>query len=474
MTLLEQNGKKRNSLMVFISFPCFFFAFSSVEYCRFSWKEEEFDPLFPLSEKNKGYHFPVKVTTSFPNYLRVGSCKVLYHRSRINSLFSPAHKTSQAPASTDKAKTLAVVSRERPVSGSSSSGGGGGGGTGSERSSNTSSLLSSPIRLMRRDGSLRRSSGSKKDNNKSELLESLDLQQRGSPGGPSSLIPSSLAKRGGGGVIKEQLLDLKDWNEREITNQLHKKLDSPHRRSPSLILRNKKMAAQKTTTTTVDNSLVDSLNLETKNMPPQAPSSSDKDHASIVRDHTRVSPSPQSLSTSNERPRHSGDQWSVRSDTNSDIIDFNGLASDRTSIKSDPGIDILPLPFGGGGSLVSNASKGSGAMTLSPASSSSFKLSTLMKKRPVVGQASLPFVTVPSKVAQSIKGPSFPLISHPTKAEKLRPRPGKKLVKTVFLMQYTGGEGAKEGYYREVSLELLCVVKPTLIFDEFVVTSIKG
>ena len=209
-------------------------------------------------------------------------------------------------------------------------------------------------------------------------------------------------------------------------------------------------------------------------MPPQAPSSSDKDHASIIRDHAHVSPSPQSLSTSNERPRHSGDQWSVRSDTNSDIIDFDGLASDRTSIKSDPGINILPLPFGGGGSLISNASKGSGAMTLSPASSSSFKLSTLMKKRPVVGQASLPFVTVPSKVAQPVKGPSLPLISRPTKAEKLRPRPGKKLVKTVFLMQYTGGEGAKEGYYREVSLELLCVVKPTLIFDEFVITSIKG
>ena len=317
---------------------------------------------------------------------------------------------------------------------------------------------------MRRDGSLRRSSGSKKDKNKSELLESLDLQQRGGPGGPSSLMPSSPAKRGGGGVvIKEQLLGLKDWDEKEITNQLHKKLDSPHRHSPSLILRNKKMAAQKTTTTTGDNSLVDSLNLETKNMPPQAPSSSDKDHASIVRDHAHVSPSPQSLSTSNERPRHSGDQWSVRSDTNSDIIDFDGLSSDRTSIKSDPGIDILPLP-----------SKGSGAMTLSPASSSSFKLSTLMKKRPVVGQASLPFVTVPSKVTQPVKGPSFPLISHPTKAEKLRPRPGKKLVKTVFLMQYTGGEGAKEGYYREVSLELSCVVKPTLIFDEFVITSIKG
>ena len=420
----------------------YYYYYLLVEYCSFSWNDDKFTTLFPLTEKNKTYHFPVKISTSFPSYLRVGSCKVLHHRSRINSLFSPTHKPD--PVS-NKSKTLNVP---RPTSVTSS------GGSVSERSSNTSSLLSSPIRLMRREGSLRRDgslrhSAQKKKEIKSELLESLDLQQRGSSL-PPHLPPVAPPIHKGGGSNE----GLKEGGVAgggvEGKDQLKKRFDFTHR-SPSLIRRNKKPDPK-----TNSKNLMDSLNLETQKV------SSQIDHTSRYVSHT-----PKEAVDHTPNPLVE-DQWSVRSEID---VDFDGSIGDRTSIKSDPGIDILPVPFTGGPSSLSNSPRG---VSTTPSGPSSFKLATLMKKRPAGPQASLPVGASTAKVVQTTRGPVMPFISHPTKAEKLRHRPGKKSVKTVFMMKYSGGEGAKEGYYREVTLELSSVVKPTLIFDEFVVTSTKG
>ena len=290
---------------------------------------------------------------------------------------------------------------------------------------------------------------------KSELLESLDLQQRGSSLPPDlPPVATPLQKMSGSNeglkIVKEEGVS---GGGAEIKDQLLKRRFDFTRRSPSLMRKEKKSDSPKTKSKT----LVDSLNLETR-----------KVHVSPQTDHTHkdVTHAP---SEGNAPASLVDDQWSVRSEVD---VDFDGSVSDRASIKSDPGIDILPAPFTGAPSSLSNSPRG---MLTMPSGPSSFKLSTLMKKRPAGPQASLPVGTSStSKIIQTTRGPVVPFISHPTKAEKLRHRPGKKIVKTVFMMKYTGGEGAKEGYYREVTMELSSVVKPTLIFDEFVITSIKG
>ena len=93
-------------------------------------------------------------------------------------------------------------------------------------------------------------------------------------------------------------------------------------------------------------------------------------------------------------------------------------------------------------------------------------------KKTKVGTAfSLPH----SKPPSAAKEPLLPKISLPSEVRKIKRMPPKtKRTKAVFLLQYTGGLGASEGYYRELMLEVNVIIKPSLIFDEFGVTAVKG
>ena len=62
-------------------------------------------------------------------------------------------------------------------------------------------------------------------------------------------------------------------------------------------------------------------------------------------------------------------------------------------------------------------------------------------------------------------GPLYKAVPHP---------PSRKKVVGQFVLQYTGGEGATEGYYRETATSVTVNIKPSLIFEQFDLRSVEG
>ena len=67
-------------------------------------------------------------------------------------------------------------------------------------------------------------------------------------------------------------------------------------------------------------------------------------------------------------------------------------------------------------------------------------------------------------------------ISLPTgPLHKDRPRPpSRKRLDGKFTLEYSGGAGQVEGYYRTVHLTVAIVIKPSLLFDHFTVATVNG
>ena len=400
------------------------------------------------------YSFPLRVDVNIPTYLRIGSCKVLHEGAHVLFSFSHDSLSNEVPKKVDgspKSKTL------RPNRSSYTNQ------IDSSRISSTS-IFTSPQRLKRFRGSFNRQDdkhGITKVN-KSDLLESLDL--------PS--VPP----------VRSRTLETFNENHVEPLDEnselqiRHNSSSSPRSskilkrlagtKPPHSVQELVKHTISSTPIEIPDVRLVDSLNLE----PPLSASLNAKKMADI-----HLSPDiPASIE--NE----------VVSDTTSDIVDFDNMyTADRVSIKSDPG---------GALSDTRSSSPTPSSPTIKSSTSSFFSLKDFkqtflesnldkkhsslkgsLRKRRVEPQSSLPTSTKPVTLKQQIHKIPPVVISQPTGAQKMRRAPpGKKTIKVSFLMQYTGGEGAKEGYYREVPVDVTATVKPTLVFDDFSVSAVKG
>ena len=417
------------------------------DYCQFSWNEEILKSLFPLSQKNNVYSFPLKVDVNIPTYLRIGSCKVLHEGAHVLFSFSHDSLTNKVPKKVEgspKSKTL------RPNNSYSNQ-------IDSSRISSTS-IFTSPQRLKRFRGSFNRQNDKHEITkaNKSNLLESLDL--------PS--VPP-VRSRALGRFNENHVEPLDENSELQIR---HDSSSSPRSSKILKRLANTKPphTVQELAKHTISSSpieipdvrLMDSLNLEQ----PQSESLNAKKMADIHLSPTSI-------------------ESEVVSDTTSDIVNFDNMSTaDRVSIKSDPG------------GALSDTISSSPPPTIKSSTSSFFSLKDfkqsflesqqdkkhsslkgLSKKKRVELQSSLPVSTKPVTIRQQTHKIPPVVISQPTGAQKMRRTPpGKKTIKVSFLMQYTGGEGAKEGYYREVPVDVTATVKPTLVFDDFSVSPVKG
>lgn len=181
-------------------------------------------------------------------------------------------------------------------------------------------------------------------------------------------------------------------------------------------------------------------------------------------------------------------------DTTSEM-DFDDTF-DATSLKSDPGDVAPPAPS----SIPSSSSTHFLSPTHSSSVPSSTKSATMSSTRDNVSQMERRFLnfaepltdrlfssdrrsskrTAPSHAghrgAKRLDSNKAPLtISSPKgPLHKVHQAPGMKNAKGVFLLQYTGGEGAKEGYYRQVTVDVSLAIKPTLVFYDFSVATMKG
>lgn len=199
---------------------------------------------------------------------------------------------------------------------------------------------------------------------------------------------------------------------------------------------------------------------------------------------------PLSRSLSNRSGESTRNSIGNSPDTNSEM-DFETTFSDVGSIKSEYGDSdpTGPPPSSPISSQKSSPTHQPASTRLTTASSTRESQTTrdrrlygLMealstdKKLSLAGRAAKRLTTQShqrTKLSESSKAPLT--ISSPKGVTKaMRRPPGKKAAKGVFLLRYTGGEGAKEGYYREVTVDLPLTIKPTLIFNAFYVKTVKG
>lgn len=484
--------------------------------------------MFPLSIKNELYNFPLTVEAKIPSFLRVGSCKVKLQKGGAQGFTSLSNESSKRDSFTEtdrKSKTLNISPRESPSKNP---------GSPSrfkrfqgsfrrepkhadlvEKKAKSSGLLesldlhspphsdSSPLSLnhygtlpshrtvtsdttpVRSRSSIKTTSiksfksimGKPQVNempeatstpNSSELLESLDLhnsppksfkswnQYKTLPSKATLLVGSSSSSiiKGATGISKyvKRFMSKPDSQMSSpvlsTSSQAPPIPLSPSQVPPPSPLSSSRFPLLQQLPSSSDPRLMDSLNLEH----PLKENSSTKENAPL----------------NGNINRHSTGIGSYEADTLSDIVNFE---FDRTSLKSDPDssdANSIKSDAAIGTSVKSNDSN----ILLHHPSLVSTVAAPFKKKKKVGYQSSLPagiMKPVQSKVS------SVPQISLPTTALKVRRQPPKKKkVVTTFLLQYTGGEGSKEGYYREVTVEMSNTIGPSLVFDEFSISAVKG
>ena len=423
------------------------------KFCAVTWDKSELQSLVPMEVKNKKLSLPVRITVNVPLSQRIGPSKIdesHVHRSVLRRRQSkPKREHSAIP----KSNTLSIPSRRSAEN------------DGSE-SSKTPSPLSSPSRMKKFSGSLRRSIKSDNEpkppvvDNESELLQSLDLQSGVSSKSkehdintvndvPSVLSPNDAVLKNKIG-IKDTVGGTPKASRSTFRRSFAKlkHLKSTHSDSNNT---DRPGSSKSTTTTTVSKPipinnprLMDTLNLD-------YPLANDLRIDSKNRDST--------LSDNT-------------TDTISDTVDFDSLSGDRVSITSDPG-SLLIAP-GRIGTLP--AFKKSSTMSLNQKRSVGYDDSAKKSIKPFATQRKRVLTPVQSlPMGNPLKPmftPGLPVLNSPVKTIKAALQ--KKQLKMDFLLQYTGGEGAKEGYYREVLVDLHVSVRPALYFFDFSVIPVKG
>ncbi len=416
-----------------------------------------------MNVKNKKLCLPLKLTVSVPSSQRIGPSKLdesHVHRSVLRRRLSKPKTIHSVVDSRPKSKTITPVTRLSVENDD-------------KDPSRTPSPLSSPSHMKKKiSGSFRRpkktnaeTKTSVKDD--SHLLESLDLHR--------DIVPLELQTRDS--VVTDIHVHVETTDDTSIQNKSSVNIKDTPGGTPKIsrstirrsIAKLKQLAdsagvtnndgplSPKTNTTSLpipinDPRLVDSLNLEYP----------------LAHDLRVVN-------------KDSGNRDSTLSDnttdTTSDNVDFDTLSGDCVSISSDPG------------SLLTTSGKNGATPTIKKSSTISMSQKriiignddnvkrsatgrssyTTRRKKPLIPVNSLPMGNATSKPMFS---PGLPVLLSPERSSKTSLQ--EKQIIMDLLLQYTGGEGAKEGYYREVSMDLHVSVRPALYFFDFSVIPVKG
>ena len=418
------------------------------DYCTFTWDDSDVEKLLPLTEKTKIYTFFCEAQARIPAYLRVGSCNILPVGVHIHPWLSldsarvpplEGHRTLPRPFSTQEESILSIKRNSSSL----------------YRQKRSSQPVSPPTH--------------------SPLMESLDLSE------PPKLSGGASSSRAQQWAMRGQMLGhpTSERHHQPVQQSpLHQLIRSPgtgtNNSSPRSSGRKKLLEifkqtfptspshalTQQTTSHSPDVRLVDSLNLEL------ASSSND---GLVSRSEQNPSPAKHAVFS---RSGSAGE------------MELDKLSCDKMSLKSDPGTipssesypvlgspspPTLPtytpkqlsnsMPVGDS-SPVANQDR----RVLTDKSGTSRNLrskrsgpTTISRHRAVDGVRSIPLISPPT-------GPVVKAVRRP---------PERKLIKSTFLVQYTGGQGSKEGYYREVTMEIAMTVRPTLVFDAFYVSIVK-
>ena len=464
------------------------------------------ESLFPIAVKNKLNEFSLTVEVKIPSYLRVGSCRVLLQQH--GSFFSIESESNKRESLLNaevskKSNTISISPKESP------------------KKMAPPSVMGSPLRFKRLQGSFRREAKLTvpkidKTPKSSELLESLDLHR------PPPTHNHTLDSNPFNTLPNKKHMPLKTAN--SSTSRLPSTTNSNTGSKPPSTVNSSTSRLPSAANTNTGNRPPSTANSSTSRLPSTTnsnTSSNTSTRQSVYKKYDALSTPSKFLSrlvtATTNRPqlfaeknivsqssqttetrfmdslnleqhnkendvsfgkRYSVGVRSCESDTISDIVDFDEV--DRVSVKSDPGSTTDDATGGSsiptGTSVKSDTSIKSDSPNIIPhhissvsSFSSSVGLFSIKRKKKVGPQASLP------AVKQLVPRPRVPSISSPTGALKVRRQPpGKKEVKTVFLLRYTGGEGAKEGYYRELTVDLSYVIRPSLIFEDFAISPVKG
>lgn len=184
--------------------------------------------------------------------------------------------------------------------------------------------------------------------------------------------------------------------------------------------------------------------------------------------HTLPSTSEKRTSTQRREPKPTANFF--------DDYDFDRFSDKRASIRSEPGDEFSTPPARHRFSLKPRV-VASNSVPIPKSESVTATLASLGDERsmfePLTGKntSSLPR-TINRRSTPITKGnislPTGPLrraVPHP---------PQRKQVYGQFVLEYSGGEGGAEGYYREVTTKVTVNVKPSLIFGQFEVKVVEG
>lgn len=374
------------------------------------WSKESVQSLLPLAIKNRIYTFPLGVSVGIPNYLKMGSPKTHHLHSRARTLLHVGGVL--VPPRVKKAWTLGPSNRHNTD-------------TDTQKKPNPPG---SPGRFQQMGGSFRTQTQSCKSDSKTGLLESLDLSTP--PTAPIDIVKTDSSPQ-------PHKVSTSDSPSNSTYLQPTKDVSA----SPKSYIRKsiKKLTSKHSQNSPRHNRFMDSLNLE------HVPSNGSK----------QVSIDVNPLSTQD-----------------SDDIEFDAISNDRMSIKSDPGDAVgIPFPIPASPPPSSPSSFSLKSATFGSRESDRKKVYSKESKRTKLG----PAISLQYPKPSVAKEPSLPKISSPSEVRKIKRAPPKtKRTRAVFLLQYTGGLGASQGHYREVTLEVNVVIKPSLTFDEFGVTAVKG
>ncbi len=440
---------------------------STAKYCVVKWDKDELQSYVPMAVKNKTMCISVKISVRLPSSETIGPSRIdesHIHRSVMRRHQPPKRKQVEMP----KSMTLGIPNR-RSVEGDS------------RGDSRTPSPLNSPRRSGKFAGSFRRSKKPENDVTTKkptpDVLESLDLDVK------IKTSTTEVTVRGSQTMVaesKNKFLHFKDIRSvSSVTSSSRKTIKRNIARLTSF--------ASSSTTVAENTNLGGGDATPTPPTKPQSPPICIPDDRRLMDSLNLEFPLASDLKGSSNKSGKSRDSALSDSttDTTSDTVDFDSLSGDRVSITSDPGVVLniqgrtstSPLFVKSATMSVNSKEKKQLVPSRNNSIIKSGKQSSSLRKKPLAIQQSLPPGSMP--VGKPLVSG---LLQHTSKLAPLfTPKgiplnnvPQKKAVSLSFLLQYTGGEGAKEGYYREVTEDLSVTIQPALYLFDFSVVPVKG
>ena len=425
------------------------------DYCRFVWDDSDVERLLPLTEKNKIYAFFCEAQAQIPAYLRVGSCKIL-----------PVGVHIHPSLAYDPARVLPLEgqrSLSRPFS---------------TQEEGFNSIKRNSSSLYRQ----KRSSQPISPPTHSPLMESLDLSEppKVSSSGSNNRV-QQWATMGRNQTLGQPTSERHQPVQQSPLHQLIRSTGTGSNNSSPRSSGRKKLLeifkqslpispshaiAQQTSSHSPNVRLMDSLNLESA-LSEGLMSRSEQNHGPVGISNFSRSGSAGEM----ELDKVSCDKMSLKSDPGT------SPSSELYPVLGSPSPPMLPThspkqPTHSPKQLSSTMPLSEPAV-LASQERRAFSTDRSSTSKPPRIKKSGPAAISRHRAVDGMR--SVPLISPPTGpvVKAVRRPPERKLIKTTFLVQYTGGEGSKEGYYREVTMEIAMTIRPTVVFDAFFVSVVK-